>query len=170
MDCLKESNRMDAKKLIDEHKDAKICLAASAGGHLSQLLKLQDTWQGKAAVFVTSKEMVTDMLIKYGRVYSVGHCDRQHPFLVLIVLFRCLKVIIRERPRVVISTGAAQGCIMCLLGKITGARIIWIDSITNIQKISLSGRIIRHFADLFIVQWKHHSLRYNNVEYHGILI
>ena len=67
------------------------------------------------------------------------------------VLLRCIGIVFKERPDVVISTGAAAGCILCLLGKMRGAKVIWIDSITNVERISLSGRMVRHVADLFLV-------------------
>ena len=83
---------------------------------------------------------------------------------------RCLKVILSERPDVVISTGAAVGCIMCFLGKLLGAKVIWVDSIANVERISLSGRMVRHIADLFLVQWSELTWRYSNVEYAGAVI
>jgi UDP-N-acetylglucosamine:LPS N-acetylglucosamine transferase len=81
-----------------------------------------------------------------------------------------LKVVLRERPDVVISTGAAVGCIVCFLGKLLGAKVVWIDSITNVERISLSGRMVRYIADLFLVQWPELAKRYDNVEYVGVVI
>jgi UDP-N-acetylglucosamine:LPS N-acetylglucosamine transferase len=77
---------------------------------------------------------------------------------------------LRERPGVVISTGAAVGCIVCFLAKTTGAEIVWIDSITNIERLSLSGRMVRYIASLFLVQWPELAAQYRNVEYVGEVI
>ncbi len=151
-------------------KDIKICLAASAGGHLSQLLKLSDSWKGYKTTCVTTSEVVRDKLRYFSRVYVVGECNRQHPLRVIMILVRCLKVIIREKPDVVISTGAAIGCIASFLGKLFNAKIIWIDSITNVEKLSLSGRMVRYIADLFLVQWPHLAKEYRNVEYSGAVV
>jgi len=82
----------------------------------------------------------------------------------------CMSIIIRHRPNVVISTGAAVGCITCFLGWLSGAKIIWLDSITNVERISLSGRLVRPIADLFLVQWPELAKKYNNVEYLGTVI
>jgi len=153
-----------------KRNDMKICLVASAGGHMSQLLKLTDSWQGYEACCVTTTDFVQGKLQKYGKAYTVGECNRQSTIRVFKVLVRCICVILRERPDVVISTGAAAGCIMCFLGKLLGAKVIWIDSITNVERISLSGRMIRHIADLFLVQWPELAEQYSNVEYVGTVI
>jgi len=148
----------------------KICLAASAGGHLIQLLKLEDSWAGHETLFITTTEVVREKLQKSGRVYVVGECNREHPLRVILVLMRCINVILHERPDVVISTGAAVGCMVCFLGKLFGAKIIWVDSITNVERISLSGRMVRYIADLFLVQWPELVKQYRNVEYVGAVI
>jgi UDP-N-acetylglucosamine:LPS N-acetylglucosamine transferase len=77
---------------------------------------------------------------------------------------------LREKPNVVISTGASAGCIMCFFGKLLGAKVIWMDSITNVDRISLSGRIVRHIADLFLVQWPELTAKYKNIEYLGAVL
>jgi len=111
----------------------KICLIASAGGHLTQLLKLSESWQCYKTFCVTTSDVVREKLQKYGKVYIVGECNREHPFRVISVFIRCINVILRERPNVVISTGAAAGCIVCFLSKLLGAKVIWLDSITNVE-------------------------------------
>ena len=151
-------------------KKIKICLAASAGGHLSQLLKLAECWNGYDTFCVTTTKVVKEQLQKYGNVYIVGECNRKHPLRVIAVLIRCLKVVLRKKPDVVISTGAAAGCIVCFLGKIIGARVVWIDSITNVERISLSGRLVRPIANLFLVQWHELTKKYDNVEYVGAIV
>lgn len=156
--------------MVKSNGQLRICLAASAGGHISQLLKLSQCWNGHNTFCVTTTKVVEEQIRKYGNVYVVGECNHQHPMLVLTTLMRCIKAIVREKPDVVISTGAAAGCIMCFLGKLRGAKVIWIDSITNVSRISLSGRLVRPIANLFLVQWPHLAQQYNNIEFAGTLI
>jgi len=151
-------------------KNMKICLAVSAGGHLTELLKLADSWQQYEVFYVSTANMVAEKLQQYGTTHVVGECNREHLLRVFLVLFRCVRVIIRERPNVIISTGAAVGCIMCFLGKLSGAKVVWIDTIANVEWISLSGRMVRHIADLFLVQWPEIAEQYSNVEYVGTVI
>ncbi len=159
---------------VAQHNSAKlrfkICLSASAGGHITQLLKLAGSWDGHETFCVTTTDVVRGDLQRYGKVYTVGECNREYPLRVIRVLAKCIGVIMREKPDVVISTGAAVGCIMCFLGRLLGAKIIWLDSITNVERISLSGRLVRPIADLFLVQWPKLAEKYHDVEYTGAVV
>jgi len=154
----------------DRPKRLLICLAASAGGHISQLLKIAESWDGHETFCVTTTEVMRDKLSRFGEVYVVGECNREYPLRVLKVLMKCVKVAFVQKPDVVISTGAAAGCIMCILGKLRGAKIIWLDSITNVESMSLSGRMVRYVADLCLVQWPELVEKYKGVEYQGPVI
>ena len=148
----------------------KICVTASAGGHLTQLLKLSESWRGHEVFYVSTLESVTQKLQKLGRCYITGECNRQYPIRTLRVLKNCIEIIRREKPDVIISTGAAPSCLLCIIGKIFGAKIVWIDSIANPERLSLSGRIIRPFANLVLTQWPEVAEKYESVYYEGALI
>jgi UDP-N-acetylglucosamine:LPS N-acetylglucosamine transferase len=137
---------------------------------MSQLLRLMECWEKYHAFCVTTSEVARVKLEKYGKVYVVGECNRQHPIRVVQVLMQCIRIVFKERPDVVISTGAAAGCMVCVIGKLLGAKVIWVDSIANIDRLSLSGRIVRPFADLFLTQWPDIANKYKNVEYAGAII
>lgn len=148
----------------------KICLAASAGGHLTQLLKIADSWKEYDTFFITTSSVVKEKLKKYGNVYVTCESNREHPFKLIKVLMSCFRILLKEKPDVIISTGASVGCIVCVLGKLSGAKVIWIDSITNVERLSLSGRLVLPFANLFLTQWQKLSNKYPNVSYEGTLI
>lgn len=151
-------------------KSIKICLAASAGGHMTQLLKVAESWQGHEVFYVTTTDVLWEKLSKLGEVYVVGECNHQHPVKVLKVMFKCISVILCQRPKIIISTGAAVGCMLCFLGKIMGAKVVWLDSITNVEKMSLSGRMVHCIADVLLVQWPDLAKRYKKAEYVGAVI
>lgn len=71
----------------------------------------------------------------------------------LITAFQVLTVVLRFRPNVVITTGAAPGFFAIVFGKLLGARTIWIDSIANAEELSLAGRKARRWADHWLTQW-----------------
>jgi UDP-N-acetylglucosamine:LPS N-acetylglucosamine transferase len=156
--------------MVKAKRKLKICLVASAGGHLTELLRVSSCWKEHDPFYITTTLVVQEKLQTAGKVYVTGECNRNHPFKVIRVLLKCIRVVFKEKPDVVISTGAAVGCITCFLGKLIGARIVWMDSITNVEKLSLSGRMVRYIADLFVVQWPELSGCYNNVEYLGAVI
>jgi UDP-N-acetylglucosamine:LPS N-acetylglucosamine transferase len=148
----------------------KLCLAASAGGHLSQMLAVADAYQGCQAFCVTSLEVGADKLRRFGPTHVVGECNRNQPLRTLGVTWKCLSLILRERPDVVFSTGAAPGLLLCIFGRMLGARVVWMDSIANSLKLSLSGRLVRPFAHLVLSQWPEVAARYPGVEYAGEVI
>lgn len=148
-----------------------MCLAASAGGHLSQALKLEPAWGTYDCFFVTTSDAAAAQLEgKYKtQVEVVLETNRQQPLRVARMLLQCIGIIARRRPDVVISTGAAPGCILCFLGKMTGARVAWVDSIANVERLSLSGRLVRPIADVFLTQWEDLADAGRGVEYAGEL-
>jgi UDP-N-acetylglucosamine:LPS N-acetylglucosamine transferase len=151
-------------------KNLKICLAASAGGHLTQLLKLAQSWEGYNVFFVTTGHAVANELQKRGKVYIVGECNRRQLLKTIKVFLKCIKIMLKERPNVMLSTGAAVGCMLCFLGKLRGAKVIWVDSIANVRRLSMSGQIIRPFADLFLTQWPELADKGKRICYVGELI
>lgn len=151
-------------------RNLKICLAASSGGHLTQLLKIAKCWEDYKTFCVTTSKVVENELSAHGRVHVIGECNHKQPMRVMKALGLCIKIILNERPDVVMSTGAACGCMMCFLGKLLGAKVIWLDSITNVERLSFSGRMVRYIADLFLVQWPDLAEQYKGVEYVGAVI
>lgn len=151
----------------------RICVGASAGGHMNELLKLLErskSWPQPPSFYVTSLATMAEKLAQLGPVYIIGECNRWHPLKTMGVLLRSLKIIIKERPDVVITTGSLPLAIVCLSAKLFGAKIVWIDSIANIEHFSLSGRVILYFADLFLTQWPELSREYKKVEYVGAIV
>jgi UDP-N-acetylglucosamine:LPS N-acetylglucosamine transferase len=150
----------------------KVCLAASAGGHLNQLLQTAAAWRRQRVFFVTTGNMPATRLWERcgAKVYEVGGSNRQHLPKVLQVLARCVGTLVQEQPDVVISTGAAHGCLLCLLGKLLGAKVVRVDSIANVERLSRSGRLVPPLANLVMSQWPEVAARYRRVEYHRALM
>lgn len=153
-----------------ESKRLKICLVASAGGHLSELLKLSECWDNHDVFSVTTTSVAEKSLSQFGKTYVVGECNRQHLCKVISVVCRSLRPMFREKPDIVISTGAAAGLICSFLGKMLGAKVIWIDSIANVNRISLSGWLAQPIVGLLLVQWSKLADKYKNCEHVGSVI
>ncbi|MBW8041247.1 MAG: hypothetical protein FVQ85_14760 [Planctomycetes bacterium] len=158
---------------MDKQRALKICVGASAGGHMNQLLELlevSESWPQPPSVYVTTSETLAEKLAERGPVYIIGECNRKHPLKALGVLVRSLKIVIKERPDVVITTGSLPLAMVCLSAKLFGAGTVWIDSIANVERLSMSGRMMRGFADLFLTQWPQLARQYKNVEYAGNIV
>jgi len=145
-------------------------VAASTGGHLTQLLRIAEAWRDMPHFFVTPGQPLSPSLTGGAKAYAVCTANRQHPFRVLKMFFQCVRILWKERPNVVVSSGATVGCICCLLVKLMGGKVVWIDSISQPDRLTLSGRIVRYFADLFLVQWPDLEHRYTHVKYVGAVL
>jgi len=152
------------------HPRLRICIGASAGGHLSQLLKLSESWKNHSVFCVSTLPIVASKLKDMGPVYITGECNRHHPIRAVRILFKAFRIVRTEKPDVVLTTGSMPLALLCLVAKLFGARIIWIDSVTNVRRLSVSGRWVRLFADLCLTQWPHVQKKYRNVEYAGAIV
>ena len=72
-----------------------------------------------------------------------------------------------EMVDVIVTTGSMPLAIFSIWSKLLGARIVWVDSVAQIDRLSLSGRVMRHVADLCLAQWPDVAAQYPNVEYAG---
>ena len=158
---------------MSDQKHLKICAGASAGGHMNQLLKLLESsanWPQRPAFYVTTLPQLAEKLEAFGPTYIIGECNRLHPLMTVLVFLKAVKLVFLERPDVVITTGSLPLAMVCLAAKMRGAKVVWIDSIANVDKFSMSGAMVRHFADLFLTQWPGLAGKYKNAEYVGTLL
>ena len=159
--------------MVSSPKKIKICAGASAGGHMNQLLRLIDhskTWPQRPEFYLTTLDVLAAKLEEKGSVYVIGECNRHHPLRALNTLIRCISIAFKERPDVVITTGAMPMALFCLVAKLSGARIVWIDSVANIDKLSMSGRLVLTFSDLFLTQWPELAEKYSKAEFAGSIL
>jgi len=133
----------------------KILAISSGGGHWIQLMRLQPAFLGCKQVFVTVNEDYKIHLDEESSFYKINDATRWDKFSLLILSLRILWVIARERPDITISTGAAPGYIAIRIAKLFGSKTIWVDSIANVDEVSLSGKKISCHADYCLTQWQH---------------
>jgi UDP-N-acetylglucosamine:LPS N-acetylglucosamine transferase len=119
------------------------------------LLRLRPALEGHDVTFVTVREQYRADLDPHDRLIVVEDATRWDRVKLVKLALQLLWVIVRHRPHVIISTGAAPGVLAIQLGKLVRARGIWIDSIANCEEISMSGRRAGRIADLWLTQWPH---------------
>ncbi|MGN6435071.1 MAG: oligosaccharide biosynthesis protein Alg14 [Agriterribacter sp.] len=130
----------------------KVLAIASIGGHWIQLLRLKPAFEGADLEFMSTKKSFASMVP--GHVFhTVPDANRWNKFKLMQSFWFVAKTIRKTKPDVIITTGAAPGLMGIIAGKILGIKTIWIDSIANVEKISLSGRIAMKFADVAYTQW-----------------
>jgi hypothetical protein len=132
----------------------KVLAIASGGGHWIQLLRVMPAFDGCEVVFATVSDHCRSQVAPR-RLHVIRHANRRIKLGLVLLAVQVARIILRERPDVIVSTGAAPGCFAVWWGRWTGARTIWIDSIANIDHLSLSGQLVRRHADLWLTQWPH---------------
>ncbi|MGF1766064.1 hypothetical protein L4D06_01555 [Enterovibrio makurazakiensis] len=136
-------------------KPKKILAVASGGGHWVQLRRLQNAFKGQHQVYVTVKADYKSDIPEGSNFYTVRDATRWDKFGLVILFFQLLIIVIKERPDIVISTGAAPGYFALRLGRLFRAKTIWVDSIANVEKISLSGEKVSRHVEHCLTQWEH---------------
>jgi UDP-N-acetylglucosamine:LPS N-acetylglucosamine transferase len=89
------------------------------------------------------------------RFYAVKDANRWNKLALVRCALQIVWVLLRERPAVVVSTGAAPGYLAIRCAGLLGARTVWIDSVANVEELSMSGRMASAKADLCLTQWPH---------------
>ncbi|GAA0119722.1 UDP-N-acetylglucosamine--LPS N-acetylglucosamine transferase [Clostridium sp. CTA-17] len=135
-----------------------ICFIASSGGHFEQLMMLKPLMKKHKCFIVTEKTNYSVNIDE--KLYYLNQVNRHEmksiPLMILNV-FKSLKIFLREKPDIVISTGALSVIPMCIICKVFRKKIIFIESFAKITSPTLTGKLIYKFADQFYIQWE--SLR-----------
>lgn len=118
------------------------------------MLRLRDALLDCDVAYVGVKSMY-DSDIAPCRFYTVPDVSRLHRWKIIPAVLQLSSILIRERPAVIITTGSAPGMLALRLGKLMGAKTVWIDSIANVDQMSMSGTKARQHADLWLTQWPH---------------
>ena len=131
--------------------EIKIGLISSCGGHLTELRALNSAYQ-KYNHFYVLNDVVKLPADMQGSTYFIRHSERD--LLFFVNLFEAWKILRKERPSVLLSTGAGPIVPFALVGKLFGIPSIFVESAAQITSPSLSGRIMYYLADRFFYQWK----------------
>ncbi len=142
------------EKIADLRMKKKILAVSSGGGHWVELIRLVPAFEGHDTVFVTVDEAYRNEAgsAKFYKIQDVTRWNRLRWVQTFVQLAWILS---REKPDIVVSTGALPGYFSLRLAKWFGARTIWIDSIANVEELSLSGQMIGMHADFWLTQWPH---------------
>lgn len=151
----------------------RVLFISSCGGHLKELLQLKSIFNNYDYRIMTEKNSTTKFLqntypkkVNY-LLYATKHEFYIYPLVLLINCFISLFYFIKYRPRYIVTTGTHTAGPMCCIGKLFGAKIIYIETFANIYTKTVTGRLIYKFADLFVVQWPSMLKIYPKATYGG---
>jgi beta-1,4-N-acetylglucosaminyltransferase len=146
----------------------KICIVSSCGGHLTEVRCLLPTYHDLPHFYVLNdKAMLPDDM--RGKTFFIAHSERDWKF--LLNLWEALLILRRERPTLILSTGAGPVVPFALVGRLFfGTRVVFVETITRIDKPSMTGRIMYWLAHDFFYQWKSLSSYFPKGTYGGPLL
>ena len=147
----------------------KICYTASDGGHTHELMQLTGLFPKYPGILITESRNVKS---GFEAVYTLPLVNRKSLRFLLRFFqsfFTIRRILSQERPPHIISFGAMCTVPVCLIGKLMGIPGLYVESYTRLKDLSLTGRILYPFADLFLVQWKQLTRKYPKAVYGGAL-
>lgn len=171
--------------------EKKIIYISSMGGHLKELLALKKSMKHFKSYIVTEKTDATSFLkdlqktknnkstnncnndndIFFEEVYYLPYGTKKnifkYIFIFLMMIFKSIYILLKIRPKAIVTTGTHTAVPMCYIGKIFGVKIVYIETFANINTKTLAGKIIYPIADKFIVQWESMKKLYPKSEYFG---
>lgn len=145
----------------------KICFPTSSGGHLTQLMQLRDFWEKEERFWVTFNKADALSSLENETVYHCYFPTNRNIVNLLRNTALAWKVLRKERPDVIISTGAAVAVPFFYLGKLYGAKLIYIEVFDRVDKATLTGKMVYPIVDKFIVQWEEQLEVYPNAIFLG---
>jgi len=153
---------------MKKHSTQKILAIASGGGHWIQMLRLRPAFAGARVTYATvSPEAEAD--VDGSRFYTFRDANRDRKFALLLQIIKIAWIVARVRPHIVITTGASCGYVAVRIARIFGSRTIFLDSIANADKMSLSAQLAQRHAGMLLTQWPHLADS-EGPQYHGSVI
>ena len=147
----------------------KLCFAASSGGHFEQISMLKPLME-KYDSFVVTEETAYKAVIKGQKMYYMHQVNRREklmPLWMMVNTMRSIRIMISEKPDVVITTGVLAMIPLCLLTKLFRKKLIYIESFAKVSSPTQTGKLLYKYADQFYVQWESMKKFYPNAIYLG---
>ena len=132
----------------------KICLVGSSGGHLTHLMLLEKFWKKHDRFFVTFDKLDSRSVLKNEKKYWCYFPTNRNIKNLIRNTYLAFKVLRKERPDVIISSGAAVAVPFFYVGKLFGAKTVYIEVYDRIDIPTLTGRLVYPVTDKFILQWE----------------
>ena len=130
----------------------RVLAIASGGGHWVQLLRMRPAWEGCAVSYATvHADSAVD--VPGAKFFTFPNVSRKDWWALPGVALAILGLIRKARPDVIVTTGAAPPLLALAIGRLFGARTLWIDSIANGEELSTSGRLAQRVAHQVATQW-----------------
>jgi len=132
----------------------KVCLVGSSGGHLTHLYMLKPFWEDKERFWVTFDKEDARSLLENEKLYPCYYPTNRNLKNLIKNTVLAWKVLRKEKPQLIISSGAAVAVPFFYLGKLFGAKTVYVEVFDRINSATMTGKLVYPATDCFIVQWE----------------
>ena len=144
----------------------KICLVSACGGHLTELGKLRPVFEAYPHFYVINNPIVEPPEMT-GRTYVITLCERDwRGFINIWEAFRILR---RERPDCIVSTGAWPAIPFAIVGRVLGIPNVYVETMARVDRPTATGRMMYHLSHRFFYPWRQLAGYFPRGEYCGLL-
>jgi UDP-N-acetylglucosamine:LPS N-acetylglucosamine transferase len=129
----------------------RVCIVSSSGGHLTEVKAFQHIYEKYKYFYVLNYQidLPGDMI---GKTYFITHSERDIKF--FFNLYEAYLILKKNIPNVILSTGAGPAVPFAIIGKLFfKCKVVYIETITAVEKPSLTGKIMYFLSDEFYYQW-----------------
>jgi beta-1,4-N-acetylglucosaminyltransferase len=148
----------------------KLLLVCSSGGHLLLLHQLRPWWERHERSWVTFRKTDAESLLSGERIDWAHHPTQRNLRNLVRNLGVAWRVLLRERPDVVVSTGAGVAFPFFLLAKPLRIKTVFVEAYERLDRPSLTGRLCYPISDLMVLQWEEQRRFYPRGELVGALL
>lgn len=138
----------------------KICMVGSSGGHLTHLHMLSKFYEKYDRFWVTFDKEDSRSILENERKYWCYYPTNRNIKNLIKNTILAIKILYKERPQIIISTGAAVAVPFFYIGKILGCKTVYIEVYDRIDLPTLTGKLVYPVTDEFILQWEEQSKFY----------
>lgn len=138
----------------------KVCFVGSSGGHLTHLLAIREWWEKTDRFWVTFDKEDANEALKDERKYSCYFPTNRNIINLLKNTVLAFKILIKEKPQVIVSSGAAVAIPFFYIGKLFRMKLIYIEVFDRVTLPTVTGKIVYPITDAFIVQWEEQKKHY----------
>jgi UDP-N-acetylglucosamine:LPS N-acetylglucosamine transferase len=149
----------------------RVLLVSSGGGHWIEMSRLLPAFEGSRVAIATTDPAVADIGYGAERHYRIRDFSKDSWWRLPAAFVHLFCIVIASRASCVVTTGAAPGLVAIVAARLLRRRTLWIDSIANAARLSLSGRMAVHVSDATVSQWEHLAGQgHAGVEYWGSVL
>lgn len=146
----------------------KTCVVSSCGGHLTEVRALMPAYTTDSHFYVLNDHVLLSEDMK-DRTYFIAHSERDWKF--LLNLWEAFVIFRKEKPSAILSTGAGPAVPFALVGRyLFRTRVIFVETMTRVDRPSLTGRIMYRLAHDFFYQWPQLARFFPKGRFGGLLV